>query len=82
MPNAALKVGDSVRVLKVPPAVEQQMPQDIRQLFQRCVGQVLRIEDIDEHGHLEFWITDEGLQAPDCTKHSIWIEPEFVMRVN
>lgn len=79
--TSTLKVGDLVRILRVPLAVQRQMPEQIRQLFRRCVGKVLRIEDIDEHGHLELWVMQNGSQAPDCTKHTIWIEPRHVRRL-
>lgn len=67
-----------MRVLQVPPSVEQQMPQETRELFRRCVGQLLRIDGIDDYGHLELNVMDDGSQAPDYCHHTIWIEREFV----
>jgi hypothetical protein len=77
-----MKPGDKIRVLRVPPPVEQETPEEVLLLFRRCVGQVLRIEAIDEHGHLELYVREDGTQAPDCLHHMIWIEPEHVEPVS
>ena len=46
----------------MPPSVEQEMPPDTVELFRRCVGRMLRIDNIDEHGHLELNLTSDGQQ--------------------
>jgi hypothetical protein len=61
----AARVGDRVRVLRVPPSVAQ-LPAPSQELFARCVGQVLLVQDIDQHGELELHVLDDGTQAPDC----------------
>ena len=71
-----------MRVLRVPPSVDEQMPEETRQIFRRCVGQILRIDGFDDYGHLELNVMDDGSQAPDHCDHSIWIELEFVEYVN
>lgn len=82
MTKPSLKVGDRVRVLRVPPSVEEQMPEETRQIFRRCVGQVLRIDGFDDYGHLELNVKDDGSQFPDHCDHSIWLESEFVEYVS
>jgi|GEM_PF-2463250 len=72
-----IKVGDKVRVLKVPPSVAKEMPAETRKLFRRCVGKVLRVDGFGRCGHLELNIHDDGSQATPSA-HTIWIEPEFV----
>jgi len=72
------KIGDRVRVIRVPPSVEQEMPDETVELFRRCVGQTIRVEGLGEYGHLELNVSDDGSQAPDYSKHTILIEPEFV----
>lgn len=74
-------IGDKVRVAQVPPSVDPGMPPETVELFRRCLGQVLRVDAIDEHGHLELNVTSDGRQAPDSSHHTIWIEPEFVSLV-
>ena len=74
----SFKVGDRVRVLQVPPSVEEKMPEETRQVFRRCVGQVLRIDGFGRYGHLELKVLDDGSQSPGNCDHTIWIESEFV----
>ena len=61
------------------------MPEETRQIFQRCVGQILRVDGFDDYGHLELNVMDDGSQCAagetktaDHCFHRIWIEPEFV----
>jgi hypothetical protein len=75
------KIGDRVRVVRVPRSVEQEMPSETVELFRRCVGQTFRIDGFDEYGHLELNVSDDGSQAPDYSKNTVWIEPEFVESV-
>jgi ribosomal protein L21E len=74
----SFKVGDRVRITRVPPSVEREMPSETVELFRRCVGQVFRVDGFGEYGHLELNVSDDGSQAPDYSKHTIWIEPESV----
>ena len=74
----SFKVGDRVRITRVPPSVEREMPSETVELFRRCIGQVFRVDGFGEYGHLELNVSDDGSQAPDDSKHTIWIEPEFV----
>ncbi len=67
-----------IRVLHAPPAVLEQGPAETRELFQRCVGKVLRVDGFGRCGHLELNVNEDGSQAGDCTQHTIWIEPECV----
>ena len=78
---ADYQVGDKVRVMQVPPYLYRDDPVDkeTAQFFECCLGQVFRVEDFDEYGQLELWVTDEGKQAPGrLSPHTIWIEPEYV----
>ena len=70
------KVGEQIRIVRVPQW--SGMPADSAALFQRCIGQVLRIDGITEHGYLELNVMDDGSQSPDYCQHTIWIEPECV----
>ena len=72
------KIGDRVRVIRVPPSAEQEMPSETTELFRRCVSRTFRVDGFSEYGHLELNVADDGSQAPDYSKHTIWIEPEFV----
>jgi hypothetical protein len=72
-----IKVGDKVRVLRVPPAVNKEVPAETRKLFRRCVGKVRRVDGFGKYGHLELNVHDDGTQAT-CCANTIWIEPECV----
>ncbi len=74
------QIGDEVRVMQVPPYLYRDDPVDneTASFFERCLGNVFRVEDFDRHGQLELWVTDEGAQAPNVHAHSIFIEPEYV----
>ncbi len=79
---AGYQLGDRVRVMRVPPYLyrDDTVDQETARFFERCLGQVFRVEDFDENGQLELWATSEGKQAPDLTARTdtIWIEPEYV----
>lgn len=77
----AFKVGDRVRVVRVPPLVEREMPPETVELFQRCLGQILRVDGFGKYGHLELNVRDDGSQAAGHRDQTIWIEPEFVEAV-
>lgn len=79
---ADYQVGDKVRVMRVPPYLYTDNPvdKDTAEFIGRCLGKVLRVEDFDEHGQLELWVTEKGNQRRVFDQHShvIWLEPEFV----
>ena len=78
MSQASFNIGDLVRVLKVPPQVEREMPPETRELFRKTVGNVFKVDSFGEYGHLELNVQNDGTQAPDYCHHTIWIESEFV----
>jgi len=85
MTKSTFRAGDRVRVLCIPPSLaantEEHLVETVA-LFGRCVGQVLRVEDVrDSDGELVLYVNDDGSQAPNSCGHIIWIEPECVERV-
>jgi hypothetical protein len=74
----AFKVGDKIKVVKVPSGLHDAAGIGTPELFQRLLGKILRIEAFDEYGHLDLNVFDDGSQTPDYCHHTIWIEPEFV----
>ena len=79
---ANYRVGDKVRLMQVPPYLYTDNPidQETAEFIGRCVGKIFRVEDFDEHGQLELWVTEKGNQrrVRDRHSHVIWTEPEFV----
>ena len=74
-------VGERVRVRLLPIELERFMSPERRELFQRCAGQILRVEAIDSYGSLELHVLDDGSQSPDRHHHILFIEPQHVERV-
>lgn len=83
---AGYQVGDKVRVTQVPPYLytDNLADKETAEFFERCLGKVFSIRDIDEHGQLELWATEKGSQRKVCrgtNTHTIWIEPQCVQQV-
>ena len=80
MTAGRLKVGDRIRVAQIPVAVlrDQKRFPETFELFQKAVGHVYEIRDIDEHGHAELWLRENGAEDSGGGAHSIYIEPQFV----
>ena len=79
----AYRIGDKVRVVKVPPYLYGADPiaQETAEFFERCLGKVFRVEGFDENGQLELWTTGKGNRRKvdrGLDTHWIWIEPEYV----
>jgi hypothetical protein len=68
-----MKIGDKVRVLKVPPILPEGELKT-RTLFEQCVGRVFPVVGIQQH-FLELQV-GEVLGKPRYMD-SIWIEAEF-----
>jgi hypothetical protein len=72
MKAKTFKVGDRVRIQKIPSRLSDSAGIDTPGVFSRALGKTFRVAGIAEEGHLEL----------EVTKHdTIWIEPEFVARV-
>jgi len=68
-----LKPGDFVRIVKIPPDLNDSAGIDTPGVFARALGGTFRIKGIEEHGHLEIVVTESD---------TIYIEPEFVEAVS
>lgn len=70
-------VGDRVRVLAIPSDVAR-APEETRVVFQRSLGNVFTVRDIDQHGHLELWVKDGRDRKRIVGADIIFIEPAYV----
>jgi hypothetical protein len=70
-----LKIGDKVRVVRVPPVLPPGNELNTRSLFEACVGRVFPVFAFN--GDLLELEVGEVLGKSPCMD-SIWIEPEFV----
>ena len=83
MPVNALRTGELIKVAQIPSqllANRERFPETF-DLFGKAVGHAYQIRDIDEHGHIELWLSDDGSEDSTGAAHSIWVEPEFVVAV-
>lgn len=71
------RVGDRIRVFRVPLNADHSVSPERQALLERCVGNVLRVEKVDEFGSLELYVLDDGTQAPDSHHHIVFVESQY-----
>lgn len=79
----ALKAGDRVKLLRIPPQVSsdlERLPETF-ELFQKAVGRLYWVRSFGDYGHIELWLSDDGSEDEKRIAHSIWVEPEFLLAV-
>jgi hypothetical protein len=78
------KAGDRVRVLQVPPGLDDKAGIGTPRIFASALGKTFHVQEISEHGLLELHLRDSGREAKRLGDgvHIIWIEPEFVKKVS
>jgi hypothetical protein len=81
MKAAKFKVGDQVKIEKIPPGLSDSAGIDTSGVFKRALGRTFRIEGFDERGHIELVIAERRPSSKRYESDTIWIEPEFVARV-
>ena len=72
------KVGDIVRIVKIPPDLHDAAGIGTPEVFANAVGKTFRIEGFGEYGHLELFARRGDAVDDSHPLDSIWIEPEFV----
>ena len=77
MKQSPMKIGDSVRLVTIPPGLPEGEI-GTKSLFELCIGRVFPIVGL--HGHLLELEVGEVLGREPCMD-SIWIEPEHVEMV-
>ena len=80
-PRGTFKVGDRVKIERMPPDLTGSAGMDAPGVFKRALGRTFRIEGFDEHGHLELVVAERRPSPNKYESDTIWIEPEFVVRV-
>jgi hypothetical protein len=74
------KVGDRVKLVRIPPQVERdrsRFPETFA-LFQLAVGRVFDIHGFGEYGHAELWLHQDGSPADTGAAESVWVEPDYL----
>lgn len=88
MPSQLIKIGDRVRLKRVPLWVEAMSDETneihTKEVFQQCVGSVFRVRDIgtnsphEDTGDVELWVR-HGNDCDDVVAaDTIWVEPEYL----
>ena len=76
-----MRVGDTVRLIGVPPGLRDDDDLQTKTLFQKCVGQSFAIVKLDTVEGLPYQLVElhvgyvVGVQD---FVHSIWVEPEYL----
>lgn len=63
------KVGDKVRVVRIPSDLDDRADIDTPGVFKRALGRKFLVEGFDQYGNVELRVTRDD---------TIWIEPEFL----
>ena len=73
--GALVRVGDRVRVVGLSGAWFDSLPDDEKADVQSMIGEVLAVEEIDEHG--QPWVRKSWPDAQEgrCHSHSVALEP-------
>jgi hypothetical protein len=76
------KVGDFVKIVKIPSALKDSAHIDTPGVFQRVVGKTFRVEGFNALGHLELVVAEHHPSSDTYESDTIWIEPQFVTPVS
>jgi hypothetical protein len=81
-PNPHFKVGDLVRVIRIPPALSDSAGIGTPGVFEHALGKTFRVEAVSELGHLELVVAERHPSKDTFESDTIWIEPEFVEAID
>jgi hypothetical protein len=78
-----LKVGDRVKIARIPPQVERDRSRspEAFAIFQIAVGRVYEIRGFGKYGHAELWLRQDGSEDETGGADSIWVEPAHLTTV-
>jgi hypothetical protein len=76
-----VKIGDRVRIIKIPRELPDSPEMDTRAVFKQALARTFRIEGFDQYGHLELVVRVRRPSPGRYHSDTIWIEPEFVEAV-
>ena len=78
-----LKVGDRIKLVRIPPQVladRERFPETF-ELLEKAIGREYETRGVDRYGHVEVWLHEDGSEDTTGATHSIWVEAEFVLVV-
>jgi hypothetical protein len=81
-PTPHFKVGDLVRVVRIPSGLSDSAGIGTPGVFEGALGKTFRVDAVDQHGHLELVVAERRPSQITFESDTIWIEPEFVEPVS
>jgi hypothetical protein len=77
------RVGEQVTFLALPPGLLEGLPEEDQRAIAAMVGKPVTLAGYDEAGRVELHFDDPFDARTDsyCHSHSIWVEPEFIARI-
>src|SRR5262245_30713972 len=78
MESATRRAGDRVRLLVLPPWMNQ-LPPETRAVFPPCVGKVFTVREIAKDGRLRLWVRNGRDRSNIARAVIVWVEPEYVV---
>ncbi len=73
MGSAAMKVGDTAKIIGIPPDVRDDDELKTRTLFETCLGKTFQIASLERVARLEYPLIELRVGSSE-----IWIEPCYV----
>jgi hypothetical protein len=77
--SSKFKVGDFVRVVKIPTDLHDAARIDTPEVFKRALEKTFRVEGFNELGHLKLVVAERHPSQDTYESDTIWIEPQFVI---
>ena len=68
--TGTFRIGDVIRIIRIPSVVLQDAPAETRRVFKRALGNTFVVRDFDGYGHIELDVSKVE------RSNTIWIEPE------
>ncbi len=78
-PSSKFKVGDFVRVVKIPTDLRDPARIGPPKVFERALEETYRVEGFYELGQLELVVAEHHPSRDRYESDTIWIEPQFIV---
>jgi hypothetical protein len=78
--NPSLAIGARVTLNSIPSEVLSDWNKfpETTALFHHAQRRSFTVRGLNEYNMVELWLNDDGSEDTTGTKHSIWVEPEYL----
>jgi hypothetical protein len=76
-----MKAGDTVKLIGIPPGLQDDEDLQTRTLFEKCLGQtfvVIAVESVEGLSNPLAKLDVGHVLQEESWKHTIWVEPEYL----